>query len=62
MWKKLKRLLDDRGLNVTDLARLTGLPTTSIFNMKHHDIGFSKMERIADVLGVSLDEFRKEKE
>lgn len=62
MWEKLKRLLAERDMTITELVRLSGIPKTSLENMKHHDIGFSKMEKIADVLGVSLDEFRKEKE
>ena len=38
---------------------MAGIPKTSIYNAKHHDIGYKKMEKIADTLGVSLDEFRK---
>lgn len=59
MWEKLKEILVERGLTVVDLAKMAGVPKTSIYNVKHHDIGFKKMEKIADALDVSLDEFRK---
>ncbi|HEL2527541.1 TPA: helix-turn-helix transcriptional regulator [Streptococcus suis] len=60
MWEKLQKILVERGLTVVDLAKMADVPKTSIYNAKHHDIGFKKMEKIADALDVSLDEFRKE--
>ncbi|MGQ7513689.1 helix-turn-helix domain-containing protein, partial [Streptococcus suis] len=58
MWEKLQEILAERSLTVVDLAKMAGIPKTSIYNAKHHDIGFKKMKKIADALDVSLDEFR----
>ncbi|WP_141668889.1 helix-turn-helix domain-containing protein, partial [Streptococcus suis] len=54
MWEKLQKILVERGLTVVDLAKMADVPKTSIYNAKHHDIGFKKMEKIADALDVSL--------
>ncbi|MGQ7564375.1 helix-turn-helix domain-containing protein [Streptococcus suis] len=62
MWEKLQEILAKRGLTVVDLAKMAGIPKTSIYNAKHHDIGFKKMEKIADALDISLDEFRSFKQ
>lgn len=59
MWDKLQEILTKRGLTVVDLAKMAGIPKTSIYNAKYHDIGFTKMEKIAAALDVSLDEFRR---
>lgn len=58
MWEKLKQLLREREMTIAELERLSGIPRRSLENMKKHDPSFSMMERVADVLGVSLDEFR----
>lgn len=42
MQEKLQKILVERGLTVVDLAKMAGVPKTSIYNAKHHDIGFKK--------------------
>lgn len=59
MWERLQEILKERELTVIDLAKLANIPATSIYNAKYHDIGFKKVEKIADALDVSLDEFRR---
>ncbi len=60
MKKTLSKLLIDRGMSKTELAKKTGISYNTIMNIGKKDISFSKMEKIADVLDVSLDEFRKD--
>ncbi|OAV82331.1 transcriptional regulator [Streptococcus gallolyticus subsp. gallolyticus] len=60
MKKTLSKLLIDRGMTVTELAKKTGISYNTIMNIGKKDISFSKMEKIADVLDVSLDKFRKD--
>lgn len=60
MKKTLSKLLIDRGMTVTELAEKTGISYNTIMNIGKKDISFSKMEKIADVLDVSLDKFRKD--
>ena len=58
MKKTLSKLLIDRGMTVTELAeRLVSAIT--LMNIGKRDLSFSRMVKIADVLDVSLDEFRK---
>ncbi|HEL1567062.1 TPA: helix-turn-helix transcriptional regulator [Streptococcus suis] len=58
MWEKLKQLLAERRITIAELDRLSGIPRKSLENMKKHDPSFFQMEKIADVLDISLDEFR----
>lgn len=58
MWEKLKQLLADREMSIAELERLSGIPRKSLENMKKHNPSFYQIEKIADVLDVSTDEFR----
>lgn len=58
--EKLKMLLKERGLRQTDLARITGIPKTtinSIIMRNNKGVDFSAMEKIADALGVPIEYF-----
>lgn len=56
--KTIEKYLDKKGMTKVDLQKSTGLHKRSIESIRYHDPGFSKMVKIADALGVSLDEFR----
>ncbi|HEM2770249.1 helix-turn-helix transcriptional regulator [Streptococcus suis] len=58
MWEKLKQLLTDREMSIAELERLSGIPRKSLENMKKHSPSFYQIEKIADVLDISMDEFR----
>lgn len=58
MWEKLKQLLAERRITIAELERLSGIPRKSLENIKKHAPSFFQMEKIADVLDISLDEFR----
>lgn len=60
MWKKLNHLLIDKEMSKKELAKKTGISYNTIMNIGKKDISFSRMVKIADVLDVSLDEFRKD--
>ncbi len=62
MKKTLSKLLIDRGMTVTELAKKTGISYNTLMNIGKRDLSFSRMVKIADVLDVSLDEFRKDKD
>lgn len=57
-WKKFKKILKDKNHSIESLGEITGLGRRNIENIKNHDPGFAKMVKIADALGISLDEFR----
>ncbi|RCW15902.1 transcriptional regulator [Streptococcus gallolyticus] len=60
MKKTLSKLLIDRGMTVTELAEKTGISYNTLMNIGKRDLSFRRMVKIADVLDVSLDEFRKD--
>ncbi|HFI0448321.1 TPA: helix-turn-helix domain-containing protein [Streptococcus suis] len=59
MWEVLKIHLKKRQMTIIDLSKLTGIHRNTIQNIRNERISFRNMVKIADALGVSLDEFRK---
>ncbi|WP_127849691.1 helix-turn-helix domain-containing protein [Lacticaseibacillus hulanensis] len=66
MWNKIQELLTQRGMSAYELSKAAGYDQTGIiYRLKNGAIkkpSFELMERIADALGVSMDEFRKKEE
>lgn len=60
MWIKVEKLLKEQQLSVYQLSKLTKIPDSTLRNYKykHSEISFKNACKIADVLGVSLDELR----
>lgn len=63
-WKKVEKLLQNKKISLKELAVKTGLNYGSIRNYryKHYEPTFKTMCKIADALGVSLDELRGDKD
>ena len=60
MWKKLNHILIGKGMTKKELAEKAGISQNTIQNIRNSKISFRNMVKIADVLEVSLDEFRKD--
>ena len=61
MWKKLKKMLDDKQITTYQLSKLTGISEQSFSKLRNRlsiELSFSSMVKIADALDISLDEFR----
>ena len=58
MWKKLKHLLVEKGMTEKELAEKAKISPNTIQNIRNERISFKNMQKIADALDVSLDEFR----
>ncbi|MDV5988947.1 helix-turn-helix transcriptional regulator [Streptococcus canis] len=58
MKKKLDKILIDKEMSKKELSEKTGISYNTIMNIGKKDISFNKMKKIADVLDISLDEFR----
>ena len=58
MWKKLKHLLVEKGMTQKELAEQAKISPNTIQNIRNERISFKNMQKIADALDVSLDEFR----
>ena len=60
--KLIKNLMDKLGISAYRLAKMTGLSLNTMQNYKNgHEPIFSNVVKIADALGVSLDEFRSDR-
>ena len=66
MWHIIERLMREKSYSIRKFSRVAGYknPTTiySIKTGQSKDPSFSTMIRIADALGVSLDELRPDKQ
>lgn len=63
VWNRIDDYLKAKGKTIYWLAKQTGISQGMFYALrdgKAKDIGFSKMVRIADVLGTDLNEFREE--
>ncbi|WPC19478.1 helix-turn-helix domain-containing protein [Pediococcus inopinatus] len=62
MWNKIEQIMKNKNINANQLSNLIGFKNNStIYSLKNGSIknpSFELMERIADTLDVSLDEFR----
>ena len=64
MIKKIEQLAIDRGWTLYRLAKEAGLTPTIFYTMRKNNaksVTFDTMEKIADALDISLDEFRNRK-
>ena len=60
LWKMIEKKKKKQGISILKLSKLTGIPDTTLHNYKNgSEPSFKNMERIADVLDVSLDVFRE---
>lgn len=59
---RLRALRARAGLTVADLARQTGLSRAALYNLENGDSKptWDAVQRIADALGATTDEFRTE--
>lgn len=56
--EKIERILKERRLSYTGLARIAGITPSTIYSMKSHaDIGITTIKKICDGLEISLSEF-----
>ncbi|MDM8243604.1 helix-turn-helix domain-containing protein [Limosilactobacillus vaginalis] len=63
LWETVQNQLTKKSMSVYRLSKLTGIPNSTLLSYKNDGVEptFNNMEKIADALGVSLDEFRGDK-
>lgn len=60
MWNEIRKIMDKKEISIYRLAKLTGLPWSTIANYKNgSEMSFKNACKIADALNISLDELRK---
>lgn len=61
MWNRIQAVLAKKGLNAHQLSVLTGINQSQFSDLKRgktRSLSWPNMEKIANALDVSLDEFR----
>lgn len=64
MWNKVEKILKKKRLTTYRLSKMTKIPKTTIDNYHYGNskMSFENACKIADALGVSLDELRRDKD
>ncbi|MDE7049925.1 MAG: helix-turn-helix transcriptional regulator [Lactobacillus sp.] len=62
-WDKIQKYLNKRGWSLLKLSKISGVPegTLKEYKFKKTDPSFKNACKVADALGVSLDELRGDK-
>ena len=61
MWEKIKAVMDRKGMTMYAVSKKAGIDQNVLINLKvgrTKRIYFDNMQKIADALDASLDEFR----
>lgn len=61
MRNKIEKILNDRNLNMNQLAKISGINKSHFSDLKSgkiKNLSWTNMVKLADALNVSLDEFR----
>lgn len=61
MWNKIEKILNNRNLNMNQLAKISGINKSHFSDLKSgkiKNLSWTNMVKLADALNVSLDEFR----
>ncbi|ADZ07460.1 prophage protein [Lactobacillus amylovorus] len=63
MWKNVEKILKEKGMSIYKLSKITGIPDNTLrnYHSKHSDPSFTNACKIADALGISLDDLREKK-
>lgn len=61
MWNNVEKILKEKYITIYKLSKLTGISDNTLRNYrsKHSDPSFTNACKIADALGVSLDDLRE---
>lgn len=64
LWELVQKQLDKQSMSIYRLSKLTGILDNTLYSYSRgiSEPSFTNMVKIADALGVSLDEFRSDKE
>lgn len=63
LWYPIQNQLTKKSMSVYRLSKLTNIPNSTLLSYKNDGVEptFNNMEKIADALNVSLDEFRSDR-
>ncbi len=56
LYDNVKRLCEEKGVSILSLEKVLGFPRSSICKWNENEPGIRKVQKVADYLGVSIEE------
>lgn len=60
LYDNVKRLCEEKGVSVLALEKALGFPRSSICKWNDNEPGIRKVQKVAEYLGVSIEELLRE--
>ncbi len=62
LYDNVKKLCEEKGVSILSLEKALGFPRSSICKWNENEPGIRKVQKVADYLGVSIEELLAEDE
>lgn len=62
LYDNVKKLCEEKGVSILSLEKALGFPRSSICKWNENEPGIRKVQKVADYLGVSIEELLAEEE
>lgn len=60
LYDNVKKLCEEKGVSILSLEKALGFPRSSICKWNDNEPGIRKVQKVADYLGVSIEELLKD--
>lgn len=62
LYDNVKKLCEEKGVSILSLEKALGFPRSSICKWNDNEPGIRKVQKVADFLGVSIEELLKDEQ
>ena len=62
LYDNVKKLCEEKGVSILSLEKALGFPRSSICKWHENEPGIRKVQKVADYLGVSIEELLKDEQ
>ena len=62
LYDNVKKLCEKKGVSILSLEKALGFPRSSICKWNENEPGIRKVQKVADYLGVSIEELLKDEQ
>lgn len=62
LYDNVKKLCEEKGVSILSLEKALGFPRSSICKWNDNEPGIRKVQKVADYLGVSIEELLKDEQ
>ena len=60
LYDNVKKLCEEKGVSILSLEKALGFPRSSICKLNDNEPGIRKVQKVAEYLGVSIEELLRE--